>query len=87
MVISSVPSQPAETTFDTRDRDAFAGTRTRTQLAVDATAPDHIDVPQRSSPQQNDAQTSAVNVYYMESNGSLRTTDNTRISLYGSLYV
>jgi hypothetical protein len=83
-----VPSLPAETPFDTRDRDTFAGTTTkRTQLAVDATAPERIDVPQRSSRQQNKAQTSAVNVNYMESNGSLRTTNNTRISLYGSVYV
>lgn len=88
MNMSPVPSLPAETSFDTRDRDAFAGTMTtRTQPAVDATTLERIDVPQRGSRQQNKAQTSAVNVHYMESNGSLRTTHNTRISLYGSVYM
>ena len=86
--MSAVPSLPAETPFDKRDLDASAGTTTeRTQLAVDATALERIDVPERSSRQQNKAQTSAVNVHYTESNGSLRTVHNTRISLYGSVYM
>lgn len=50
-------------------------------------APADLEVPERSSLQPNDALTSAVNVYFVESNGSLIRTDNTRISLYGSVFM
>lgn len=94
---SPTHKQPAETAPGTRDREKAVGkTKTQTQHThqlvadgqpLDRPAPEHIEVPERKSLHEHEAQISAVNVYLVESNGSLTRTDNTRISLYGSLFM
>jgi hypothetical protein len=72
----------------TGDRENAAGkittqTKDRNQAAaVCRPAPAHPEVPRH-----HERQTSAVNVYFVESNGSLIRTNNTRISLYGSVFM